>query len=209
MAVVKPLKRENGITKQFSNTDTIDTPLTSAHIFVGSVGNVATDVAMSGDVTINNTGVTDISAGVIIDNDINASAAINAIKIANGSVSNSEFECLNGVTSAIQTQINTKVTKGGDSIAATLTIGTGDNNVLSLITNNNPTIYAQTNKRIALNHSSPQSTLHIYGDGSNGANGFIFLAILFLGGLLLMFVLEKMGVRIVMQWKYMLRMVYI
>jgi len=156
--------------------------LTDSHIFVGNGSNIATDVAMSGDVTINNTGVTDISAGVIIDNDINASAAINAIKIANGSVSNSEFECLNGVTSAIQTQINTKVTKGGDSIAATLTIGTGDNNVLSLITNNNPTIYAQTNKRIALNHSSPQSTLHIYGDGSNGANGFIFFGDSFSGG---------------------------
>lgn len=33
-------------------------PLTSAHILVGNVSNIATDVAMSGDVTINNSGVT-------------------------------------------------------------------------------------------------------------------------------------------------------
>jgi hypothetical protein len=36
--------------------------LTSAHIFVGNGSNVATDVAMSGDVTIDNTGATTIGA---------------------------------------------------------------------------------------------------------------------------------------------------
>ncbi|MBK7883525.1 MAG: hypothetical protein IPJ81_06800 [Chitinophagaceae bacterium] len=156
--------------------------LTDSHIFVGNGSNIATDVAMSGDVTINNTGVTAISAGVIVNADVNASAAIDATKIADGSVSNTEFQYLDGVISPIQTQIDTKVTKGGDSIGATLTIGTTDNNALSLITNSIPTIYAQTNKRIALNHSSPQSTLHIYGDGFNGSNGFIFFGDSFAGG---------------------------
>tara|TARA_Y100000114_G_C11760232_1_gene329126 strand:+ start:63 stop:1151 length:1089 start_codon:yes stop_codon:yes gene_type:complete len=40
------------------------------------------------------------------DANIKASAAIDATKIANGTVSNTEFQHLNGVTSALQTQIN-------------------------------------------------------------------------------------------------------
>ena len=40
------------------------------------------------------------------DANIKASAAIDAAKIANGTVSNTEFQYLNGVTSALQTQIN-------------------------------------------------------------------------------------------------------
>lgn len=42
--------------------------------------------------------------------DIKAGAAIDAAKLANGSVSNTEFQYLDGVTSAIQTQIDAKVT---------------------------------------------------------------------------------------------------
>jgi hypothetical protein len=39
--------------------------LASAHIFVGNGGGVATDVAVTGDVTISNTGVTAIGAGKV------------------------------------------------------------------------------------------------------------------------------------------------
>jgi hypothetical protein len=46
--------------------------------------------------------------GTIVNADINASAAIDATKIHNGSVSNAEFAYVNGVTSAIQTQIDAK-----------------------------------------------------------------------------------------------------
>jgi hypothetical protein len=52
--------------------------------------------AISGAVTINNTGVATLASG------------IDATKIANGSVDNTEFQYLNGVTSAIQTQIDSK-----------------------------------------------------------------------------------------------------
>ena len=48
--------------------------------------------------------------GSIVNADINASAAIDATKIHNGTISNTEFGYLNGVTSAIQTQIDTKLT---------------------------------------------------------------------------------------------------
>lgn len=66
--------------------------LTSAHILVGNASNVATDVAVTGDVTITNGGVTAIGSGkvtsanivdgAIVNADINGSAAIAASKLA-------------------------------------------------------------------------------------------------------------------------------
>ena len=55
--------------------------LTSGNIVLGSSANVATSTAVTGDVTISNTGVTAIAAGVIVNADINASAAIAGSKI--------------------------------------------------------------------------------------------------------------------------------
>jgi hypothetical protein len=56
--------------------------LSSANILVGSSGNVATSVAVTGDVTISNTGVTAIAAGAVVDADISATAAISFSKLA-------------------------------------------------------------------------------------------------------------------------------
>lgn len=56
--------------------------LPSADILVGSAGGVATSVAVTGDVTISNVGVTAIATGVIVNADINASAAIDFSKLA-------------------------------------------------------------------------------------------------------------------------------
>lgn len=55
--------------------------LTSGNIVLGSSSNVATSTAVTGDVTISNTGVTAIAAGVIVNADINASAAIADTKL--------------------------------------------------------------------------------------------------------------------------------
>lgn len=84
--------------------------LTSGNILVGNGSNVAASVAVSGDITLSNAGVAAIASGVIVNADVNASAAIDASKIHDGSVSNTEFGYLNGVTSAIQTQIDAKLT---------------------------------------------------------------------------------------------------
>lgn len=56
--------------------------LTNSHLIVGSGSNIPTSVAVTGDVTISNSGVTAISAGVIVNADINASAAIAVTKLA-------------------------------------------------------------------------------------------------------------------------------
>lgn len=58
--------------------------LPSANLLVGSSGNVPTVRAVTGDVLINNTGVTSIASGVIVDADISASAEIAVSKLADG-----------------------------------------------------------------------------------------------------------------------------
>lgn len=56
--------------------------LPSAQILVGSAGNVPTAVAVTGDVTISNLGVTAITAGAVVNADVNAAAAIDFSKLA-------------------------------------------------------------------------------------------------------------------------------
>ncbi len=52
----------------------------------------------------------------IVDAMVNASAAIDATKIANGSVTSTEFQYIGGLTSDAQTQINAKGV--GDAVLA-------------------------------------------------------------------------------------------
>ena len=75
---------------------------------------VSRTITLSGDITgsvatnfsTNPTITTSIGSGVIVNADVNASAAIDASKIADGTVSNAEFQRLDGVSSDIQTQLD-------------------------------------------------------------------------------------------------------
>lgn len=58
--------------------------LNSANILVGNSSNVATSVAVTGDVTISNTGVTSITSEAIVNADISPSAEIAVSKLADG-----------------------------------------------------------------------------------------------------------------------------
>ncbi len=75
--------------------------LTSGNIVLGSSANVATSTAVTGDVTISNTGVTAIASGVIVNADINASAAIAGSKIVAATTS---------VVGAVQLSDSTSIT---------------------------------------------------------------------------------------------------
>lgn len=69
----------------------VSSTLPSAQIIVGNGSNVATAVAMTGDVTISNAGVTAIGAGVIVNADVSGSAAIAYSKLAlTGSIVNAD-----------------------------------------------------------------------------------------------------------------------
>lgn len=101
--------------------------LTSGNILVGSVGNVATSITMSGDATIIASGALTIANGAITNAKVNASAAIAVNKLAaltasravvtdgSGFISAAtttatEIGYVNGVTSSIQTQLDAKTT---------------------------------------------------------------------------------------------------
>lgn len=100
--------------------------LASANLFVGNGSSVATAVAITGDITINNAGLVAIASGVIVNADIHATAAIAFSKMAATTASRalvtdgsgfavvatttaSEIGYVNGVTSSIQNQLNGKL----------------------------------------------------------------------------------------------------
>ena len=78
--------------------------LSSGNIILGSAGNVATSTAVTGDVTISNTGVTSIASLVIVNGDISATAGIVDTKLATistaGKVSNSATTATNANTAS-------------------------------------------------------------------------------------------------------------
>ncbi len=71
------------------------------------VGKATTDTLTNKTISATNNTITNIA-----NTQIKTGAAIDATKIANGTVSNTEFQYLDGVTSAIQTQINSKSATG-------------------------------------------------------------------------------------------------
>ncbi len=85
---------------------------------------------LAGDTLVTTTGTqvltnksidADLNTITNIENaDIKVGAAIDATKIADGSVSNTEFQYIGGLTSDAQTQINAKVSKAGDTMTGDL-----------------------------------------------------------------------------------------
>lgn len=86
------------------------TGLVKADVGLGNVDNTSDATKNAAIATLTNKTIdADLNTITNIENaDIKVGAAIDAAKIANGTVSNAEFQFLDGVTSAIQTQINAK-----------------------------------------------------------------------------------------------------
>ena len=94
-----------------TNAKIADDQIDSEHYVDGSIdtahiGDSQVTLAKLASDSVNSSKIVD---GSIVNADINASAAIDATKIHDGTISNTEFGYLNGVTSAIQTQIDAKV----------------------------------------------------------------------------------------------------
>lgn len=72
----------NACFDELDPTGGLSNTLQDGDIFVGNASNIATGVTPSGDITLSNTGVFGIAAGVIVNADINAAAAISYSKLA-------------------------------------------------------------------------------------------------------------------------------
>lgn len=105
--------------------------------------------------------------------DIKAAAAIDATKIANGSVSNTEFQYVDGVTSGLQTQLDNRFTKGGDT-GSDLYLGSNDAYNLVFKTDGINRLWINSSGGIALGTTASNDfKFQIYGSGSNGSNGVL------------------------------------
>jgi hypothetical protein len=95
-----------------------DSLLGSGNITISGGGGISD--GDKGDITVSASGATwTIDNGVVTDAKL--STGIDAAKLADGTVSNSEFQYLNGVTSAIQTQLDGKVDENSAITGATKT----------------------------------------------------------------------------------------
>ncbi len=118
-----------------------DDSINSEHYVDGSI-----DTAHIADSQITTAKIADsqitsakITDGAIVNADVNASAAIDATKIHDGTISNTEFGHLNGVSSNIQTQIDAK----GASNANLTAIGNLSNTDNNFIVGNGSTWVAE------------------------------------------------------------------
>lgn len=123
----------NGVSSNIQTQLDAITTLADGKILLGNSSNQAAEVTPTGDVTITNAGVTAIAAGVIVNADVSGSAAIAHSKMAaltasramvtdasgvasSSAVTATELGYVSGVTSAIQTQMDTKITENVGAI---------------------------------------------------------------------------------------------
>lgn len=90
--------------------------LASGNILVGSVGGVATSVAVSGAITLSNTGVSTLSSGVIVNSNINSSAAIDFSKLA--ALPSAQILVGSSLNVATATAVTGDITIGNTGISA-------------------------------------------------------------------------------------------
>jgi len=101
----------NIVADAVTNAKIADDQIDSEHYVDGSI-----DLAHLAASSVNSSKIVDDS---IVNADINSSAAIDATKIANGTVTSAEFQYINTLSSNAQTQINTKaaITYVDDAVA--------------------------------------------------------------------------------------------
>ena len=139
-----------------SSGDPSDKAVADTQILIGD-GTGFTAAALSGDVTMANTGAVTI-ASTAVENSMVATG-IDAAKLADGSVSNTEFQYINSLSSNAQTQINAKAAVGtantwtagqrGEITAlsdgATITVDMADSNNFSVTLGGNRTFANPSN----------------------------------------------------------------
>jgi hypothetical protein len=83
--------------------------ITAGQVLIGNASNVPTATALSGDVTVSSTGVTAIGSGVIVNADINASAAIDKTKISGTAITAADTGTVTSTMIADGTIVNADI----------------------------------------------------------------------------------------------------
>lgn len=146
-----------------STTDTVDftstfPTLTNAHIFVGNASNVATDVPLSGDATLANTGAltlntVNVSPGSFGSVSTSLSATVNSKGLIT-SLSSQSIQITESQVTGLTTDLVGKVSKSGDSMQGPLTFDSGSGGV-----------YEQFGAQ-SLGPSSASNVFRLYGDST-------------------------------------------
>jgi hypothetical protein len=111
-------KNISGSSNTLSNID--NSSLTNSSFTIVDDSSTISTISLGESLKITGSGVSTSISGDTIT--ISLSSAIDATKIANGTVSNAEFQYLDGVTSSIQTQIDNKAAKSF-AIAQAIALG--------------------------------------------------------------------------------------
>lgn len=101
--------------------DRIPTLEAGALVYFGGDAISGGITALTGDVTASGTGSVPATIANGAVTNAKVASGIDAVKIGDGSISNTEFQYLNGVSSNIQTQLDGKVDENGAIVAATKT----------------------------------------------------------------------------------------
>ena len=109
----------NNLTQIAQTSQAKLTALTDGSIIVGNGSNRPAEVAVTGDIAITNAGVTSISAGVIVNADVSATAAIARTKLANGTASQVVINDGSGVMSSEAQLAASRGGTGQDTSAST------------------------------------------------------------------------------------------
>jgi hypothetical protein len=142
--------------------------LTSGQVVVGSAGNVPTAVAMSGDITITNTGVTAIGSAKVLNSML--ATGIDGSKLTNGTVA------LAALSTTVQNQLNTLALQNQATVTApvssatTLAIGTTALDIVGAVSGS---AYQAVGGIVKLTYSSiPYATSTTLYVGAAGATDF-------------------------------------
>jgi hypothetical protein len=126
--------------------------ITAGSVLMGNASNVPTATALSGDVTIDSSGVTAISSGVIVNADVNASAAIAGTKIS------PDFGSQNTTTTGTSTAASFIPTS---SSAPSNGVYLPSANNLAISTNGTGQLFIDASGRVGVNKSSLSQTFHV------------------------------------------------
>jgi len=129
--------------------------ITAGSVLMGNASNIPTATAISGDVTITSSGVTAISSGVIVNADVNASAAIAGTKIS------PDFGSQNTTTTGTSTAASFIPTS---STAPTNGVYLPAANTLAISTGGSERLRVDSSGRVGIGTASPSNILEIGGE---------------------------------------------